>query len=110
MPARQNENQRAALLLSLHGPEVSAQVAPLHCLTLCSGQVTCNALSLATHTKQRGGQKSDDPEEFRAIGWAGGQLRSVICEIRRDSEGEVYRLITEWNATKQETETKAEQV
>ena len=28
-------------------------------------------------------QKNDDPEQFRAIGWCGGRLCSVIFEIRR---------------------------
>jgi uncharacterized DUF497 family protein len=47
-------------------------------------------------------QKSDDPEQFRAIGWCGGLLYSVIFEIRYDSEGEYYHLITAWKATQQE--------
>ncbi len=55
-------------------------------------------------------RKSDDPQQFRAIGWAGGHLCSVIFEIRYDAEGEVYRLITAWKATAQEEETYAEQV
>jgi uncharacterized DUF497 family protein len=33
-------------------------------------------------------QRSDDPEQFRAIGWVGGTLYSVIYEIRRDADGE----------------------
>ena len=55
-------------------------------------------------------RKCDDPEQFRAIGWAGGRLCSVIFEIRRDSEGEVYRLITAWKATQQEEEAYAQQI
>ena len=55
-------------------------------------------------------RKRDDPEQFRAIGWAGGRLCSVIFEIRRDAEGEVYRLITAWKATPQEEEVYAEQI
>lgn len=55
-------------------------------------------------------KKCDDPEQFRAIGWAGGRLCSVIFEIRRDSEGELYRLITAWKATRQEGEAYAEQI
>jgi uncharacterized DUF497 family protein len=47
-------------------------------------------------------QKSDDPEQFRAIGWCRGRLCSVIFEIRRDEEGELYRLITTWRSTPQE--------
>ena len=55
-------------------------------------------------------RKNDDPEQFRAIGWSGGQLCSVIFEIRRDGEGEFYHLITAWQATKQEEDAYAEQI
>jgi uncharacterized DUF497 family protein len=33
-------------------------------------------------------QKSDNPQQFRAIGWCRGSLCSVIFEVRHDSEGE----------------------
>ena len=46
--------------------------------------------------------RSDDPEQFRAIGWAQGRLYSVIYEVREDQEGEYYHLVTLWKATKQE--------
>jgi len=55
-------------------------------------------------------QKSDDPEQYRAIGWCGGRLCSVIFEIRHDSDGEYYRLITAWKATKEEEESYAKNV
>lgn len=55
-------------------------------------------------------RKSDDPEQFRAIGWSGGRLCSVIFEIRRDRDGEFHRLITAWNATRQEEDAYAEQI
>ncbi|MBI4904353.1 MAG: BrnT family toxin [Acidobacteria bacterium] len=55
-------------------------------------------------------RKSDDPEQFRAIGWAGGRLCSVIFEIRKDSYGEYYHLITAWIATRQEQDAYAEQI
>ena len=55
-------------------------------------------------------RKSDDPEQFRAIGWAGGRLCSVIFEIRKDTAGELYRLTTAWKATRQEEEAYAEQI
>ena len=55
-------------------------------------------------------QKSDDPEQYRAIGWCGGRLCSVIYEIRRDAAGEFYRLITAWVATKEEEQSYAENV
>ncbi len=55
-------------------------------------------------------RKNDNPEQFRAIGWCGGRLCSVIFEIRHDSEGEYYRLIMAWKATKEEEESYAENV
>jgi uncharacterized DUF497 family protein len=55
-------------------------------------------------------QRRDDPEQFRAIGWSRGQLCSVIFEIRHDSEGEYYHLVTAWKATKEEERSYAENV
>ena len=46
--------------------------------------------------------RSDVPEQYRAIGWAKGQLYSVIFEIAEDKNGEYYRLVTLWKATKEE--------
>ena len=46
--------------------------------------------------------RSDDPEQFRAIGWVKGNLYSVIYEVREDDDGEYYHLVTLWKATKQE--------
>ena len=46
--------------------------------------------------------RSDNPEQFRAIGWVKGKLYSVIYEMREDEEGEYYHLITLWKATAQE--------
>jgi uncharacterized DUF497 family protein len=55
-------------------------------------------------------QKKDDLEQFRAIGWCGGSLCSVIFEIRRDARGEYHRLITAWQATKEEEESYVEYI
>jgi len=55
-------------------------------------------------------QKGDDPEQFRAIGWRRGQLCSVIFEVKHDSEGAYYHLVTAWKATKQEEQSYAENV
>ena len=55
-------------------------------------------------------QKNDDPEQFRAIGWSRSRMCSVIFEIRQDSDGEYYHLVTAWKATKQEVQAYAEQV
>ncbi|QTA92964.1 BrnT family toxin [Desulfonema magnum] len=47
-------------------------------------------------------QRSDDPEQFRVIGWIRGRLYSVIYELREDEEGEYYHLVTLWKSTGQE--------
>jgi len=47
-------------------------------------------------------QRSDLPEQHRAIGWVGYQLYAVIFEGREDNEGEYYHLVTLWKAIKQE--------
>jgi uncharacterized DUF497 family protein len=48
--------------------------------------------------------KSNDSEQYRAIGWCRGNLWSVIFEIRHDREGEYYHLITAWRVTQWEEE------
>jgi uncharacterized DUF497 family protein len=35
-------------------------------------------------------QRSDLPEQYRAIGWVGEQLYTVIFEVRENEEGEYY--------------------
>jgi uncharacterized DUF497 family protein len=55
-------------------------------------------------------QKSDDPQQFRAIGWCRGRLCSVIFEIRVDADGEYAHLVTAWQATKEEQQNYAENV
>jgi len=47
-------------------------------------------------------QRADLPEQFRAIGWVGDRLYSVIFEVREDEEGEIYHLMTLWKATREE--------
>lgn len=46
-------------------------------------------------------QRSDVPEQYRAIGWVGGRLYSVIFEFR-DDEGEILHLVTLWKSTTEE--------
>lgn len=65
------------------------------------------ALFEAEHIVDR---RSDDPEQFRAIGWVGGTLYSVIYEVRQDEEGEFYHLVTLWKATKEERDAYAKNV
>lgn len=47
-------------------------------------------------------QRSDAPEQYRAIGWVGARLYSLIFEVRDDSEGEYFHLVTLWKATREE--------
>ncbi|HUA98766.1 MAG TPA: BrnT family toxin [Terracidiphilus sp.] len=53
-------------------------------------------------------QRSDLPEQYRAIGWVGDQLYSLIFEVREDEEGECYHLVTLWRATREEERLYAE--
>jgi uncharacterized DUF497 family protein len=47
-------------------------------------------------------QRTDRPEQHRAIGWVSGRLYSVILEIRKDKVGEYYHLVTLWKSTREE--------
>ncbi|MFZ0960296.1 MAG: BrnT family toxin [Terriglobia bacterium] len=47
-------------------------------------------------------QRSDVPEQFRAIGWVEDRLYSVIFEVRQGREGEYCHLVTLWKATQEE--------
>jgi uncharacterized DUF497 family protein len=49
-------------------------------------------------------QRSDDPEQYRAVGWVGDRLFTVIFEIREDRLGEYWRLVTLWRSTQEERE------
>jgi uncharacterized DUF497 family protein len=47
-------------------------------------------------------ERLDLVEQYRAIGWVGERLYTVIFEVREDEEGEYYHLVTLWRATRQE--------
>jgi uncharacterized DUF497 family protein len=47
-------------------------------------------------------QRSDLPEQYRAIGWVGQELYALIFEMREDENGEYYHFVTLWKATKEE--------
>jgi uncharacterized DUF497 family protein len=47
-------------------------------------------------------QRSDSPEQYRAIGWVAAKLYTLIFEMREDKEGEYYRFVTLWRSTRQE--------
>jgi uncharacterized DUF497 family protein len=53
-------------------------------------------------------QRSDLPEQYRAIGWVGQRLYSLIFEMREDDEGQFYHLVTLWKSTREEEELYAE--
>ena len=55
-------------------------------------------------------RRSDDPEQYRAIGWVQERLYSVIYEVREDEEGEYYHLVTLWKSTTQEEKIYEESV
>jgi uncharacterized DUF497 family protein len=38
--------------------------------------------------------RSDVPEQHRAIGWVDERLYTLIFEVREDEEGEFYHLVT----------------
>jgi uncharacterized DUF497 family protein len=44
----------------------------------------------------------DDPQQYRAIGWVGDRLFTLIFEIREDRLGEYYHLVTLWRSTREE--------
>jgi len=54
-------------------------------------------------------QRLDQPGQFRAIGWVGERLYSLIFEVREDEEGEYYHLVTLWKATREEQQLYEEQ-
>ena len=54
-------------------------------------------------------RRFDCPEQFRAIGWVGERLYTVIFEVRDDAEGECLHLVTVWKATRGEQELYAKQ-
>jgi uncharacterized DUF497 family protein len=47
-------------------------------------------------------QRSDVPEQWRAIGWVKERLYTVIYEERVDQEGEYIHLVTLWKSTREE--------
>ncbi|HXM41457.1 MAG TPA: BrnT family toxin [Bryobacteraceae bacterium] len=83
--------------------EKSREVKRKHGVSLLEAQEIFDQAYLAD-------QKSDDPEQFRAIGWCRGLLCSVIFEVRHDAAGEFYHLVTAWKATKEEAQSYAENI
>ena len=46
--------------------------------------------------------RSDASQQYRAIGWVGDRLYSLIFEVRENEEGEILHLVTLWRSTKEE--------
>ena len=49
-------------------------------------------------------QRSDDPEQFRVIGFADGRLVAFVIEYRHDFDGEYVWVVTAWKSTVKEQE------
>jgi uncharacterized DUF497 family protein len=47
-------------------------------------------------------QRSDLPEQYRAVGWVGTRLYTVIFEMRQDEAGQYFHLVTLWRSTREE--------
>jgi uncharacterized DUF497 family protein len=47
-------------------------------------------------------QRSDVTSQYRAIGWVGERLYTLIFEIRNDQAGEYCHQVTLWKATREE--------
>jgi uncharacterized DUF497 family protein len=47
-------------------------------------------------------ERSDNPTQYRAIGWVRGELYSVIFEMREEQAEEIFHLVTLWKSTKEE--------
>ena len=60
--------------------------------------------------KSRDVKRKHGVSQFRAIGCCDGRLCSVIFETKYDSEGEYYRLVTAWKATKEEEQSYAQKI
>ena len=59
------------------------------------------AIALWEHTYYLD-QRAGVAGQFRAIGWVGDALYSVIFEVREDADGEYFHLVTLWKATREE--------
>ncbi len=44
-------------------------------------------------------QRSDDPEQYRIIGFVNGQVTTFILEYREDPLGELIWVVTAWKST-----------
>ncbi|MGH9425098.1 MAG: hypothetical protein ACRD2L_02150 [Terriglobia bacterium] len=55
-------------------------------------------------------QRSDDPEQYRIIGFAKGKIMAFIVEYREDELGEFVWVVTAWNSTATEKRAYAQEI
>lgn len=55
-------------------------------------------------------QRSEQPEQYRIIGFVDGKLTTFIVEYRVDEVGEYIWVVTAWNSTRQECRSYEERV
>jgi uncharacterized DUF497 family protein len=55
-------------------------------------------------------QRSDDPEQYRIIGFVKGKVTTFIIEYREDELGEFIWAVTAWNSTVTEKQTYAQEI
>jgi uncharacterized DUF497 family protein len=55
-------------------------------------------------------RRSEQPEQYRIIGFASGQLITFIVEYRMDEVGEFIWVVTAWRSTKQERRSYGQQI
>jgi uncharacterized DUF497 family protein len=55
-------------------------------------------------------QRSEDPEQYRIIGFARGKATTFISEYRTDALGEFVWVVTAWNSTATEKQIYAQEI
>jgi uncharacterized DUF497 family protein len=55
-------------------------------------------------------QRSDDPEQYRIIGFVRGKVTTFIIEYREDELGECIWVVTAWNSTAPEKQAYAQEI
>ena len=55
-------------------------------------------------------QRSDDPEQYRIIGFVKGKVTTFIIEYREDELREFIWVVTAWNSTATEKQTYAQEI
>jgi uncharacterized DUF497 family protein len=55
-------------------------------------------------------QRSEQPEQYRIVGFAEGKLTKFIVKYRVDEVGDYIWVVTAWKATKQEQKSYEERI